>query len=347
MEQPGTWEDAAFYEGRYYWPLGPFPGVLLMPFVYIFGLFNILFYQKYLQFWLVFGVFYLIFILAKRNGFSKMDSVSLAVAFCISSVFWGVGLTPWSWCYAQVLTTFLLLLSLVEYTGKKRYVVIGSLMGLVLLTRVTAALGIIFFCFDVVHRSKAKIKDILYLITPFGIMGLILATYNFTRFGSFFEQGYSYQLLTNFSSRARDYGLFGLVHLPANLYYFFLSGPLPVFKDGVSYVLKYPFVKANPWGMSIFITSPYLVYLFFQKYNGWESRSLLATAFFISVPIFLYYATGYVQFGYRYSLDFLPFLHFLLLRVMEKKVLNEKFKLLILISALFNMYLFNTLWSEY
>jgi hypothetical protein len=338
LEQPGKWDDTAPYEGKYYWPLGPFPAVLLVPFVYIFDLFDIFFKQLYLQVWLIFGIFCSTFILARRNDFSKFDSAFLAIAFFFS--FLGVMLVPTSWPYAQVVTTFLLFLSILEYTSKKRYWMIGSLMGLVLITRMTAALGIIFFCFDILHRSKTKIKDLLYLLAPFGMMGLILATYNFARFENIFEQGYSYQLLSDISTRTRDYGLFGFVHLPANLYYFLLSGPLPVFKESASHVLKYPFVRADPWGMSVLVTSPYFLYLFFQKYYNWESKSLLVTALFISVPMFLWYSTGYMQFGYRLSLDFFPFLHFLLISVMEKKVLSKKFKLLILTSACFNTYLF-------
>lgn len=342
VEEPGTWDDTAFYEGKYYWPLGPFPALMLVPFVYTFNLFHIFFKQGYLQIWLVFGIFYLCFIIAKRKGFSEIDSIFLTFAFCFASVFLGVGLTTWSWCYAQVVTTLLIFWTLLEYTGKKRYSLIGMLMGFVLLTRVTAAIGIVFFCFEIFKKSKTKGRDLLSLLAPFIIMGSILAVYNFARFSNLIEQGYSYQLLNVASTKARCYGLFALIHLPANLYYFLLSGPLPVFKDGLSHVLRFPFVRSNPWGMSVFITSPYLVYLFFQKYNDWESRGLLATALLIALPIFLYYAIGYAQFGFRYSLDFLPYLHFLLIVVCKNKVLNSKFKLLILTSAILNLYLFST-----
>jgi hypothetical protein len=346
LEQPGTWDDTAVYKGKHYWPQGPLPAVLLMPFVYIANHCNIFFKQIFLQIWLLLGIFYLTFLLAKRNGFLKIDSYFLAFAFCLSSTFLGVGLISWSWQYAQVVTTFLLFLSLVEYTGQKRYWIIGLLMGLVLLTRMTAALGIIFFCFAILYKSSKKIKDILCLLVPFGIMGLILAVYNYARFDNVFVQGYMYQLLAvDVSFKAREYGLLGFVHLPTNLYYFLLSCPLPVFQEG-THILEYPFIRANPWGMSIFITSPYLMYLFLLKYHGWEARSILITTFFISLPIFLYYASGYWQFGYRYSLDFLPFLHFLLIRGMDKKIITDKFKLLIIGSSFFNLFLYNTLWQN-
>ena len=32
------------------------------------------------------------------------------------------------------------------------------------------------------------------------------------------------------------------------------------------------------------------------------------TAIIVAIPVFLYYGGGYVQYGFRYSLDFTPFL---------------------------------------
>ena len=57
--------------------------------------------------------------------------------------------------------------------------------------------------------------------------------------------------------------------------------------------------------------------------------------------IFSYYGIGNVQFGYRYSLDFLPFLFFLLIRNYrnERPELSPGFKKVILVTALTNCYL--------
>ena len=175
---------------------------------------------------------------------------------------------------------------------------------------------------------------------------MLLAGYNYQRFGNIFEQGYNYQiLLTESLSKAREYGIFSLAHLPTNLYYFLLSVPLPIFRDGVSHVLKFPFVMADPWGMSIFITSPYFIYLFFLKYKDKISKLFLVSIFLTALPILLYYGVGFRQFGYRYSLDFLPFLFWLKIRNYNSKYkkLSNKFKILVLISAFTNLYLFRTL----
>ncbi len=77
--------DTVFFQGKYYWPLGPFPAVLLLPFVLVFRSFSLFFFQGYLQVFLVLGVFYLFSKIAKRIGYSPDDAAFLAFAFCFAS----------------------------------------------------------------------------------------------------------------------------------------------------------------------------------------------------------------------------------------------------------------------
>lgn len=343
LEKPLRWDDAVSYNGYYYWSLGPFPAVLLIPFVWLSSLLGIFFNQGFLQFFLVVGVIYLCYIIALRKGFSKEDSWLWAFAFCFASVFIGVALTPFSWQFAQVITVFLLFIAIYEYSNKKRYWLLGSYMALVFLTRTTAAIAIIFFVLEIILRSRQRMRDLAHLLLPLVITVSLLAWYNYARFGSVTEQGYSRQILIEPLVTAREYGLFNPIHIPGNLYYFFLSTPLPVFRDGVSHVLKFPFIANNPWGMSIFITSPFLFLLFFQKYKGIESKMIWLTVGIVALVVFSYYGIGYMQFGYRYSLDFLPWLFFLLIKNWgSKKKLSPWFKGLIIISAATNLYLFLT-----
>ena len=74
------------------------------------------------------------------------------------------------------------------------------------------------------------------------------------------------RIASGVTEKAREYGLFNLKHIPGNLYHFFLATPLPVFADSLSHVLKFPYLKADPWGMGIFITSPIFIYLFPLSY---------------------------------------------------------------------------------
>src|SRR5690348_16166180 len=78
---PATAHDAVFFQGNYYWPLGPLPAVLLLPFVLMVRLFGVFFFQSYLHIFLVFGVFYLFFKIATKTGYSRQDALFLAFAF--------------------------------------------------------------------------------------------------------------------------------------------------------------------------------------------------------------------------------------------------------------------------
>lgn len=353
LEKPGTWGDAAPFNDHYYWPLGPFPALLLMPFVYLFGLFNQFFYQGYWQFFIVLGTFYLIFKIAQKCGYSSHDSLFLSFAFTFASTFIHVAIWPWSWWFYQVIAVFLLFLSIFEYLGRKRYFVIGIFLGLSLATRISTSLATLFFILEIFFIKKVnfqkKLKNGVKLLIPIFFSIFLLAFYNYSRFGNFLQTGYSIHI-TLFESlaKARQYGLINLVHLPGNLYYFLLSTPLPVFKDNISHILRFPFIKANPWGMSIFVTSPYFIYLFFLNYKDRLSKILMITITLIALPIFLFFAIGFRQLGHKHSLDFLPFLFYLLIRNYKRqhRALSLGFKLLILISSLVNLYLFPTIFID-
>jgi hypothetical protein len=341
--------DTVFFQGKYYWPLGPLPAIVLVPFVWIFQRFKLFFFQGYLQVFLVAGVFYVFFKIARKVGYSFEDSWFAAFAFCFASVFLGVATYSVSWSFAQVLAVFLLASALLEYLGKKRRWLIGTLMALALATRATAGLNILFFVMAAAAtegpRLRGKSAAICALLMPLLVAVIALALYNYARFDNALEQGYALQILYGAAARARSYGIVSLVHIPGNIFYFLFAGPLPVRFDDVSQVLKFPYLRANPWGMSLFITSPYFLYLFRLKYNNLDSKLLLASIAVVASCIFTYYGIGNVQFGYRYSLDFLPFLFFLLIRNYraEYQGLSENFKRTILITAVTNMYLVLTM----
>lgn len=348
IEKPLTWTDSTLWEGKYFWPLGPFPAVLLMPFVALFNSFGLFFSQGFLQIFLVVLVFFIVYRIAKHFKYSSIDSVILASAFCFASVFLGVSLLPWSWWFSQVITVLLLFLAIYEYLGKKRYWLIGIFCALLVLTRPTASLVIVFFLIETFFaKEKAiKLKNITSLLAPYFLGLFLLGFYNFARFGNFFDQGYSNQILTRQPlEKARSYGLISPEHIPGNIYYFLLSTPIPVYKDSFSQVLTAPFIRANPWGMSIFITSPYLIYMFFLKYGDRTSKAILFTVAVIALPIFMYYGVGLMQLGYRYSLDFLPLLFLLLMRNFKMRFggLTTGFTTLVIIFSLTNLFFFLSL----
>jgi hypothetical protein len=72
-------------------------------------------------------------------------------------------------------------------------------------------------------------------------------------------------------------------------------------------IARPPFVKPSPWGMSLLLTSPVILRLLFpaRERAGWGSWAALVVS--LALPMTLFFSTGWVQFGYRYSLDWWPF----------------------------------------
>jgi hypothetical protein len=261
------------------------------------------------------------------------------VAFCGGSMFSAVAILGRSWEFAQVVTVILLWWALTEYWGKKRYWLVGLIMGFVWLSRVTAGLGILFFAWEAM-RGKKRWVDICQLMIPFGISVLLGWAYNYLRFGNWWETGYAMQILPDVLEKARSYGMFSLRHLPGNLYHFLLAGPIPVYADSVTRVMARPYLKADPWGMSILWTSPYILKIFtIKKWEGWAKRMLLVSGIIAGV-IFLYYGVGVTQIGYRYALDFWPFLQVILMSQLKEKQLSSGYKWLIFMTGLANLYWF-------
>jgi hypothetical protein len=343
----GWWHDAVAFNGQHYWPLGPLPAILLMPAQYLANFSNQIFYQGYLQPFLVGICFAVIYRIARNLRFTKLDSSYLSFGFISSTTFLGVAFWPNAWFFAQVVATLFLFLALLEYVGKKRYWLIGILFGLVFATRLTASLGIIFFGLEILlSKEKQKLQKLLQLgigMLPFVILILL---YNYTRFGSLLEQGYSYQNVAGVFGYVSRLGLFHVSYIPSNLYYLLIAPPVPVFSELGNAVLVRPFFKADPWGMGMLFVSPFIFLALLKvKWKTQKNILLLATAIIIALPIVLYYGIGWYQFGYRYSLDFLPFLFFMLLYNLSEtsNQVSTGLRVVILISAAINMYLFSTI----
>jgi hypothetical protein len=60
--------------------------------------------------------------------------------------------------------------------------------------------------------------------------------------------------------------------------------------------------------MSVLLTSPAFIYAALVKRRDWLKPTLWIAIGLVSIPLLLHYTQGWVQFGYRFMLDFAPFL---------------------------------------
>ncbi len=174
----------------------------------------------------------------------------------------------------------------------------------------------------------------------------MLALYNLRRFHSVFDTGYT----RNVSVLDKNYynykeGWFSLKHIPANLYSLLLMPPQPVLKEGIEFVLEFPYLKANHFGMAIWITSPLFVYLLTVR-KGRYLFSAIAGIITLLIPQLIYFGIGISQFGYRYSLDFIPLLFIILLTAFGGK-LPTFAKILIAFGILFDIFYMASIWTDY
>jgi hypothetical protein len=186
-------------------------------------------------------------------------------------------------------------------------------------------------------------KNLLVLLSPVALAVMLQGLYNFVRFHNPFNGGYEFQLIGPESAEARSMGIFSIKHLPTNLYSLFFRAPVPVLKDSTSWSLKFPYIQNNIFGMSIFLNSPYLLFIFTNKWSKFDrrSRNLIATILIIALIVLCYYGIGAEEFGYRYALDFLPeaFLLFMIMYRKSHEKITFGMKSLIIGSVILNFYL--------
>lgn len=339
--------DCSIVGEKCFWALGPFPAVVLLPFVFLFKIIGLSFYQGYLNFFLTLAVFILAWAVARKFHYSFRDSLWLAFAFCFASVYLGIALHSASWYFAQAITVVLLILSIYEYLNKKRYWLVGLYFAFIFATRFSAGFGILFFVLSIFSDKKldfkSKIQQLLVMFLPIVISGVLLLYYNFVRFGNPFDNGYGRASVgVEFLQKIRErYGLFNPQYFFTNLYYYFIKTPEPLLWE--NYLLVPPYLAASPLGLSFFIVSPIFIKMFWADLNDQMVKFCWLTSLIILFILLIYYNSGFWQFGPRYILDLLPFWFLILLQGFKDFKLNFSHWLIITLSAFFNFFLFLTL----
>lgn len=334
---------AEFFDKRYLY-FGPFPSILLVPFVAVLG-------KEFPQFIIgpicLFASFLLTFFITKKLKFNSADSLWVSIFIAFSTALFPIGLMPVSAGQVQAIGMVLMLLMVAEYFSKKRPLVLGIFIALAGMTRFPLYLSVVFFIL-VFLFNRFTFRQLIILLIPIVLSLLLLGAYNYKRFRSPFESGYKYNMThSNYPLDANiRYGLISVKYLPSNLYSLFLKSPDPILEDGGGFLLKFPYLKMDPWGLAIWYTSPLLLYLIFKFKRNRESVAALVAAGAISIPSLIFFSIGYAQIGYRYALDFLPFLLMMLFFSSAPK-LSFTQKMLIIIGVLFNCLYLTSIWGVY
>lgn len=324
--------DAAYYNGRYFWPLGPFPGVLLTPFVYLLG---DQMRQGFLLFFLNILNIFLLFRIARKLTNNLTNSLTISFAVIFSTAYLGIALVPWSWYFAQTVGFSLILLALEAYFFNRSWLLIGFFLALAFATRIPLIFAAIFFILNIAFADlskKVKLRNLILFLTPIFLSIILIGIYNFSRFDDALETGYSWQLLEGPVAENRSLGLWSFVHIPANLYTIFLKLP------GSNLAI-------DGSGLSLLFTSTIFIWILF---SDWKKSIVKFSTITSLVTMFAHsgsFTNGSWQYGFRYAIDYYPFL-FVILAYAFKKEVSYVFLTLALGAFLVNFYFVNVVFSR-
>jgi hypothetical protein len=206
---------------------------------------------------------------------------------------------------AQVQSFLAMELFLIDWAGRRRPAVLGVWMALSFLARPTTVLAVIPFGLAVLWQRRDRLQAAAAAAVGMGVplaVGLaVYGWYNWARFGSPLEAGYGLTYLPAAAlEQRRELGVFALAQLPENLRLALLAMP--------ERLGHFPYFTVSPFGLSMLLVSPALIASLWAGFRETGARLLWIAAGLVAVPVFLYYGGGYVQYGFRYGLDFTPFL---------------------------------------
>jgi len=327
----------------------PFPAVLMLPFVAVWGLsFNDVLFTAL---WAALNPALLFAVLRDlaRRGHSRRsptEDLWLTAMFGVGSVYFYCSVVGQVWFTAHVVATTLVIGYVWASVDAARPALAGLCLGLGLATR-PPSLGLMvpLFLFEWVRVSGVgrrggegqgprarvswpELKPLLAFAGPAAAVLVVLLVHNDLRFGRFTEFGHRYLNIV-WQERIHRFGLFN---------YHFLSRNLAAALVLLPRILpRFPFVKISQHGMSLLVTSPTLAYTVMPTPPHVLKRPLWWTIALTALPSLLYQNSGYVQVGYRFSLDYMIF--FVVLLAVTGRPLTRTFKALLVLSVGVNLFL--------
>lgn len=318
--------DVVVIGGRTYVPFAPFPAILFVPLMLIVSPTTAHAWEPLINSTLATVDVGLAWWLVSRIGVRGLvDRLWLVALLGFSTAIWWVTTRGGVWHTGHLIATGLTLAALIECFGRRRALLLGFLAGLAFMTRAPLALALLFYAYVVATRSPLRPEEApneTHVSLPAGgvagwiarvpwrgwvLLGLgflpslvFMLWYNDARFGSPFESGYGLASLPAWLDVKRDQGVFSLSHLGMNVDYFLLHLP-------ASIIPTFPYFRPDGLGMSILLTSPGLLLAVRADWRRSVSWALAATTALVMIPNLLYYGGGWLQYGYRYALDAIPF----------------------------------------
>lgn len=247
-----------------------------------------------------------------RDGF---ENAALSLLLAFGTLFFYCSIRGEVWFSAEVMGVAFTCLYARNGLKADRPLLAGLCWSMAVTTRTPLFFTGVFFVLEALTPTQGKrlaeLKAFLAAPKPglrkLGLfaagaapLGLLHAAYNQVRFGSVADFGHRFFFNNRVNADIDTYGLFHPHYLGRNLDAAFLKLPRLSFSPlNLSY---------DAWGMSLLLTLPVLVLVLFPKARARLQWPLWLTVAACAVPGFFYQNTGYAQFGFRFSLDYTPYI---------------------------------------
>jgi len=294
---------------------------------------------------------------------SVADNLWLTAMFGLGSVYYYCSVVGQVWYTAHVVTVAGSIGFAWAALGAERPLRAGLFAGLAMAARPTGLFMSVFFLFEAavatgawlpasepapavagglpdggpvrrvwwkrLRPNRAFTTRVARFCGPLVAIQVVLYAHNWARFGDPFEFGHRYLNIT-WQDRIQRFGLFN---------YHFLSRNLAAALVLLPRILAhFPFVKISQHGMSLLLTTPALAYTVAPPAEPTRLRApLWLTVLATALPSLLYQNSGYVQLGYRFSLDYMVF--FMMLLAVGGRPITRIWKTLIVVSIPINLFL--------
>lgn len=303
---------------RWFVSFPSFPAVAMLPFVALHGYqFNDTSFGVIVGALAVALFFSLLRFLAKEGETerNRNENVALALILAFGTLFFYCAIRGEVWFSAEVMGVALTCLYVRNSVRAHRPLLAGLFFSMATLTRTPLLFTGLFFVLEALcpgpEPRLAQLKALarnwkpaakklgLFTLGAAPLAGLA-AAYNVYRYGRLSEFGHAYLFNNRVNADIDRTGLFNWEYLPRNLEAAFFKLP--------SMSLSPLKLGYDPHGLTLLLTLPLLVFLLVPKTRPRLHWPVWLTVAVCALPGLFYQNTGYMQFGFRFSLDYTPYL---------------------------------------
>jgi hypothetical protein len=290
----------------------------------------------------------------RGSGRSAREDLVLTALFAFGSVFYYTAVQGTVWFAAHVVACPLIVLYVFWSLGARRPWLAGIALGLCWAARPsTFPLGLLFVV-EALNAARSEMqlssraesgsttKILLWLhgvdwrraarkLLPFAVPIVVVVCVslllNQLRFGDPWEVGYRY-LRIRWNGRIEKWGLFNYHYLSKNLAVFLAA--LPWLSSAE------PYVRISRHGLALWVTTPAFLWVLWPKRSNLTLLALSAAAGCVALLDLCYQNSGWIQFGYRFSLDYSVLL--IVLLALGGRRLGVGFHALLVVACAINLF---------